>query len=139
MSDSPTPPAHDGSDQPYPQQPYPQQPYAYQGYPQQPYAQQGYGRTTPYIYPRNDLAVWSLVLGIASFVLGCMFVTGIPAVILGGKAKSAAESGEADNPGLATAGIVLGWVSIGLSALSVLVIVVLFVGMASFGQAKAGF
>lgn len=85
--------------------------------------------------PRNDLAVWSLVLGLVG-VLGCLFVTGIPAVIVGTNARRAVAAGQADNDGTATAGIVLGWVATGLGAVVVLglllsvVLPLLFVGLA---------
>ncbi|MBO0920873.1 DUF4190 domain-containing protein [Cellulomonas sp. zg-ZUI222] len=69
--------------------------------------------------PRNDLAVWSLVLGLLG-VLGCVFFTGVPAVVVGGNARRAVAAGQADNEGLATAGIVLGWVA---TALGVIVLV----------------
>lgn len=106
---------------PYPQTPYSQTPYSQTSYPQTGYAQTEYppapyqqpGYVSP--YPKNDLAVWSLVLGLAGFVLGCLFVTGIPAVILGRNAQRAVAEGQANNPGLATTGVVLGWVSIALS------------------------
>lgn len=87
-------------------------------------------------YPRNDLGVWSLVLG-ALGVMGCVFFTGIPAVLVGGAARRAVAAGEADNDGMATAGIVLGWVSVGLGVLLLLVLLlavllpVLLVGVAS--------
>ena len=78
---------------------------------------QGQGYQTPmYGYPKNNLAVWSLVLGIVSLVL-CGFVAGIPAIILGNNAKKAVARGEANNGGMATAGIVLGWISIGYTVL----------------------
>lgn len=73
-------------------------------------------------YPRNDLAVWSLVLG-ALGVLGCVFFTGIPAILVGNAARRAVVAGEADNDGMATAGVVLGWVAVGLGILLVLVLV----------------
>lgn len=102
-----------GSPQPYGAvAPYAAGPQAYPGYP-------GYPGYRPPL-PKNNLAVWSLVLGICSFVLSCFFVTGIPAVIIGNNAKRAVERGEADNPGMATAGVVLGWIAIGLSALLLL-------------------
>lgn len=106
--------------QPYtgqPQSPGPP-PYAAGAYPASAYA--------PPYYPKNSLAVWSLVLGIASFVLSCGFVTGIPAVIVGNAAKRAVAEGQADNEGMATAGIVLGWVAIGLSAVGLLLLLVFF-------------
>ena len=85
-----------------------------------PYAQPGFGSTE-----KNDLGIWALVLGIASFVLSCMFVTGIPAIILGRKAQRAADEGRANNRGMATAGLVLGWIAVGLSLAGVLLFVVL--------------
>jgi F0F1-type ATP synthase membrane subunit c/vacuolar-type H+-ATPase subunit K len=86
-----------------------------------PYAGGGYGLP----FPRNSLAVWSLVLGLCSFVLSCGLFTGIPAVIVGNKAKQAAARGEANNPGMATAGIVLGWIAIALSILGAVVAIAL--------------
>lgn len=86
-------------------------------YPGGSYPAAGYG--PPAYYPKNSLAVWSLVLGIAAFVLGFGLLTGIPAVIVGSSAKRAVAEGQADNESMATIGIVLGWVSIGLSVLAV--------------------
>lgn len=97
------------------------------GHPPHAYGQPGPQRDAPTGYPqpgypvrpsppRNDLAVWSLVLGLLG-VLGCVFFTGIPAVLVGQSARRAVAAGEADNEGTATAGIVLGWVATGLGAL----------------------
>ncbi|MBD8077670.1 DUF4190 domain-containing protein [Cellulosimicrobium arenosum] len=128
---------HRAEDQPPQGQPPQDQPPHGQAYPQgypasdaagvPPYAAAppGYGYA-PTPYPRNDLAVWSLVLGIASYVLSCGLFTGIPAVIVGYKARGAVQAGEANNGGMATAGIILGWVAIGLSVAAV-VLLVLFV------------
>ncbi|SFK00247.1 DUF4190 domain-containing protein [Cellulomonas sp. KH9] len=85
--------------------------------------------------PRNDLAVWSLVLGLLG-VLGCVFFTGIPAVVVGGRARRAVAAGQADNESLATAGIVLGWVATALGAVLLvtfgvlLLLPLLFLGLA---------
>ena len=91
------------------------------GYPPSGYPQPGYpqGVARPAM-PRNDLAVWSLVLGLLG-VLGCLFFTGIPAVVVGNNARRAVAAGEADNEGMATAGVVLGWVATGLGALMLVV------------------
>ncbi len=103
------------------------------GYPPPGYPPAGYG-AAPY-YPRNDLAVWSLVLGLLS-VLGCVFFTGIPAVVVGGNARRAAAAGEANNDGMATAGVVLGWVGTALGGLLAIMFVLtvllplVFVGFA---------
>ena len=82
----------------------------------------GYGAS----YPKNSLAVWSLVLGIVAFVLSCGLFTGIPAVIVGNNAKKAVARGEANNGGMATAGIILGWIAIVLSVLGAILVAVLF-------------
>jgi hypothetical protein len=84
-----------------------------------PYGQPAYG------YPKNSLAVWSLVLGIAAFVLSCGLLTGIPAIIVGHRARAAVAEGQANNPGMATAGIVLGWVATILSVLGIIAFVIL--------------
>ena len=113
--------------------------YPPSGYPQGTYPQGGYPQGGGYppgpYYPRNDLAVWSLVLGLLG-VLGCVFFTGVPAVIVGGNARKAAAAGQANNEGMATAGVVLGWVATGLGVLVVVMFVLtalvplLFVGFA---------
>ena len=113
----------------YGQQPYGQQPtYGQPAYGQQPaydqhpaFAQQpggypgagpaaGWG-APPYVpvygYPKNGLGVWSLVLGIVGLVCFGPFA-GIPAIITGVLGRKAAARGEANNGGLALAGIILG-------------------------------
>lgn len=77
-----------------------------------------------YAYPKNSLAVWSLVLAILGMVL-CGLFTGIPAVIIGNNAKRAVAAGEANNGGLATAGVVVGWIAIALSVIGVAVVALL--------------
>jgi len=67
-------------------------------------------------------AVASLVLGILSYV-ACPLVFGIAAVVFG--------SGE--RHGIARAGVILGWINIALSVLSLLIFLMLFLfaGVAS--------
>jgi hypothetical protein len=114
-----------GQPAPYEQSPYQQQ--APQGpaygqpasYEQSPYQQQAQGPAyaqggQPYAYgaaplPKNNLGVWSLVLGILS-VLGCGLLTGIAAIITGSKSRKAAAEGQADNGGMGLAGLIMGWV-----------------------------
>ena len=117
----------------YPPAGYPGPGYPPAGYPGPGYPPPGYAFAPA--RPRNDLAVWSLVLGLLS-VVGCFFFTGVPAVVVGGKARQAAAAGEADNPGMAVAGVVLGWVGTALGGLLTLMILfsvllpLLFVGFA---------
>ena len=121
-------------EQPY-QQPYPQAPGQYQpdqqGQPYQPQPPQ-YG--TPYGYTappeKNALGVWSLVLGILSIVMlfSCLvgFLAGIPAVITGHLSRKAQREGLADNGGMGLAGLIMGWVTIGLTILGIVGLAILF-------------
>jgi len=115
--------------QPYPAQPYPGQPYPAQSYPGQPYQ---YGAAYGYVAPpeKNALGVWSLVLGILSILMlfSCAvgFLAGIPAVITGHLSRKAQKEGLADNGGMGLAGLITGWVTIGLTLLAVVGLVILF-------------
>lgn len=85
------------------------------GYPSYPSAQP-YAQTPMYGYPKNNLGVWSLVLGIVGLLV-CGLVAGIPALILGLNSRKAVARGEANNGGLGTTGIVLGSLSIAWSVI----------------------
>ncbi|KQY25374.1 hypothetical protein ASD16_08180 [Cellulomonas sp. Root485] len=128
-------PQYPAAPPPYSQGPAAPPPYPGAGAPQYPSAApygsapSGYGQPGGgygAVYPKNSLAVWSLVLGIVSFVLSCGFLTGIPAVIVGNNAKKAVARGEANNGGMATAGVILGWIAIALSVLGIILFAVLF-------------
>ena len=80
---------------PYPEGQYNQQPGGY--------VPGGFG---PRPDEKNSLGVWSLCLGIASF-LCCGIVTGIPSIIVGYLGIQAANGGRATNKGMSIAGIVL--------------------------------
>jgi Domain of unknown function (DUF4190) len=80
----------------------------------------GYG----YAYPKNNLGVWSLVLGLVGIFV-CGLIAGIPAIIVGNKSRRAIAEGQANNGGLATAGIVLGWISVALSVLGLVIFILL--------------
>ena len=115
-----------GAQQPSGQQPYGQDAYGAQqpygqgarspsGYPGSPYPGAAYPATpygtAPYMpvygYPKNGLGVWALSLGIVAFF--CFGpLAGIAAIITGVLGRKAAQRGEANNGGLALAGIILG-------------------------------
>ena len=80
---------------PYPEGQYNQQPGGY--------VPGGFG---PRADEKNSLGVWSLCLGIASF-LCCGIITGIPSIIVGYLGIQAANEGRATNKGMSIAGIVL--------------------------------
>jgi Domain of unknown function (DUF4190) len=78
--------------------------------------------------PNHKDAVPSLVLGILSLVL-CGFFTGIPAIVLGRRARReiAASNGTLDGEGMATAGFVLGLISTVVAGLAFLLVVAVFI------------
>jgi len=93
------------------------------------------GGPVPYPYPgpqvivqprpkTNGLAIASMILGI----LGGYLITAILALYFGYKARRQidASNGTQGGRGMATAGIVLGWVMIPLSILNIIWMVVLF-------------
>jgi len=92
----------------------------------------GYGYAQPGYYgamagtQRNDLGVWALILGILSLV-SFSILTGIPAIILGNKSKAAVARGEANNPGLGMAGVIMGWISVAVIGLIVFFFAVIMV------------
>lgn len=127
---------------PYPQGQYgpgpgqaPPPPSYYGGIPEAPRPPSGPGSMPG--TEQNSLGVWALVLGIASFVCGFGFITGIPAIILGRKAQQAEREGRANNGSLGTAGVVLGWIAVVLSALAVLA-VILFAATGTWGLFMQG-
>jgi hypothetical protein len=70
-------------------------------------------------------AIASLILGIASFLV-CPLIPAILAVIFGNKAKhSIANDPSLEGEAMAKAGVILGWVNIGLFALVVTIIVII--------------
>ena len=73
----------------------------------------------------SGYAIASLVLGIAGLTFFPL-VPSILAVVFGGKARAEIQSGAARGDGLATAGVILGWVGIGLVALGVLLALLMF-------------
>jgi len=70
--------------------------------------------------PRTDsLAVWSLVLGILSFLCCIPFVPAILAIVFGSRSKAniRASGGTLTGDGLAQAGVILGWIGLALDFL----------------------
>jgi hypothetical protein len=115
----------------YPTGQYPSgavQPYAPQGPPQYQYGappQYGYAPAPP----KNELGVWSLVTGILSWIL-CPLVLGIVAIATGNASRKAVRDGLANNPGSATAGLILGWINVALVGGVVLVwFVIVIIGL----------
>jgi hypothetical protein len=98
------------------------------GHPQ--HATQGYGRT-------EGTAIVALVLGILSIVMWPLaLVLGIPAIIVGTQARNRIREDPAlQGEGLARAGVITGWVGIGLGVLFIAGIVTAIV----FGVHSSGY
>ncbi|MCB5183016.1 DUF4190 domain-containing protein, partial [Streptomyces antimicrobicus] len=99
--------------------------YGYAGQPGYP-APSGYPPYGAYAAPRsNGFGVASLVLGILS-VVGCVasffgILAGGLAIVFGALGRGKASRGEADNGGVALAGLILGIVGVVLGVLMVLI------------------
>ena len=87
-----------------------------------PYAQPFMQAYMPVRRGTNSLAVASLVCGLAQPFLG---LTTIPAIVLGYVARGQIRRTGEDGSGLATAGLVLGWIGVGVAVL-------LFLTLAAF-------
>jgi hypothetical protein len=108
--------------------------YPYSSPPSPPYGSSppsGYGTppAAPYGYqaPRktNGMAIAAMVVSLAS-LLTCPIV-GVVGIILGNRARNEIRSTGEDGDGMALAGIIVGWIAIGLTVLYVC----LFAGMFS--------
>ena len=97
---------------PYGQQP---QPYGQPAYGQQPYGPPPYGYGYPPPQRTNGLAIASMVLGI----LWLYWIGSLLALIFGYIAKRQIRERGESGGGMATAGIVLGWVGIGLIVVAI--------------------
>jgi hypothetical protein len=122
-----TPPPPGGENQPPPPPPPPAQSGgAYQPPPPPP---PGYGGAPAYGQPaygpqkNNGKALWSMILGIVAIVFtlccGIGFLAGIASIVLSLQAKKEidASQGNQGGRGMATAGLVMGIISIALAAL----------------------
>lgn len=141
-------PRQPGTDQPGPQDPGsprhpgpdPNAPYVQHGQHSTPtpYGRPGGPATAPqYGYsqtpPKNDLGVWALVTGILSYVF-CPLLLGIAAIITGTMSRRAADEGLANNRGMGTAGLILGWINVALVVVAIIFFVIaLAVGLFAGG------
>ena len=82
--------------------------------------------------PTNGLAVASLVFGILSWVL-CPLAGGVIAVACGHLAKSQIKSSGESGGGMATAGMILGYVHLAFWAIGILFWIFVLGGLAALG------
>ncbi|MCW2690364.1 MAG: hypothetical protein JWR37_5254 [Mycobacterium sp.] len=117
----PPAPPHYGAPGGYPP-PYPYQPGAYQpggypgSYPPPPPAPYSGGFSAPPTGPKNGLGIAALIIAIVALVsVWSVFggiILGIVAVVIGFAARGRVKRGEANNGGIALAGILLGFLAI---------------------------
>lgn len=121
---------------PSPPQPYQQGPYsgAYPPPPPVPYAG---GYSPPPTGPKNGLGIASLVIAILALLtflsVGGGIIGGIVAVIIGFVARGRVKRGEATNGGVATAGIVLGFLAILAGIVAIVIWIVVFQKLGTSG------
>jgi Domain of unknown function (DUF4190) len=125
----------DVSQAPVPPGPLPQAPYVptdVSSQPQQPVAPPGYYYGSPPVQKQstNGLAIASMVLGI----VWIYWIGSILALVFGYIAKKqiSQSNGREGGAGMATAGIVLGWIGVGVVAL----IIVVAILSAAFGHSN---
>ena len=119
----PTPPQQQA---PYPY-PYPTGAYpgGYPPPPPQPYGGYGYGYPPQPSAPRNGLGITALVVAVVALLSSFSVVAGtlksIAAVIIGFAGRSRVKRGEANNGGVALAGVILGFLAmiVGLAFIAV--------------------
>ena len=85
-----------------------------------------YGGAPQYGAPTDGMAIAALICGIASFV-ACGPVTGIAAIILGTMSRNKIDQsgGAVGGRGMATAGLVLGWISVVITVLFIILFIVI--------------
>lgn len=96
-----------------------------------------WGAPAPYgAYPpprkQNGMALASLIVSIVSFVM-CAGLPGIVGALLGHSAKKQIRQTGEDGDGLATAGIIVGWIGFGIGMALILFYAVLIIGGIGFG------
>ena len=84
------------------------------------------------VYPRtSSLAVVSLIFGILAWVPALPLVGALVAIICGHAARSEiarAPSGAIEGGGMALAGLILGWIQVGLAVLIIGFLVLIAIG-----------
>jgi Domain of unknown function (DUF4190)/DUF1707 SHOCT-like domain len=79
----------------------------------------------PQFAKTNSLAITSMICGIAQFMFGPLAT--VPAVVCGHMARSQIRRTGEQGAGMALAGLILGWIGVGFTALVVLATVLLVV------------
>jgi len=83
----------------------------------------------PQLVKTNSLAITSLICGIAQFMFGPLAT--IPAVVCGHMARHQIRRTGEQGAGMALAGLILGWIGVGFTALLVIVAILLTVAVSS--------
>lgn len=118
---------------PYQQQPdaYQQQPDAYQ---QQPTTGYGYGGGYPQTRPTNALAIVAMILSIFGVVSCGLF--GLAGAICGQIALNQVRERNEEGEGFAKAGVIIGWIAVGLWTVGIILYVVFIVGIFAYAYSQ---
>ncbi len=118
-------PSGDNQDQPSAEPPgFPLPPPPQSGLPPQPGVPPQYGIPAPAVVPGSSKATTSLVTGIIGIL--CCGLLGIVALVTGKQATAEAAAAGYPQPGNAKAGIILGWIAIGLMIVGVVAWILIF-------------
>ncbi len=69
----------------------------------------------------DSSAILALILGILG-VVATGLITGIPAIVLGNRARRRTQAGQGTGDGIALAGVILGWIATAFSVLALLMV-----------------
>lgn len=91
-----------------------------------------------YVLPSSTLAIISLIAGILGFTFFPL-IASIVAIWTGYEARKETRSvpPRASGDGMATAGIIMGWIQVGLAVVSICCVVIYFIVIAGWVGAEA--
>lgn len=127
----------------------PQQAYSQQAYQPQPAPTPGvatpvnYQQPSGYVnqQPTNGLAIASMICGIVGLMSMCVYgfgaIGGILAIIFGHIARGQIRRGQGQGDGMAVAGLIMGYIAVGLVAVFVVIFVFIII-VAAAGSAAGG-
>jgi hypothetical protein len=104
------------------------------------FPQPNYGGYTPVPLPTSNLAIISLIAGILGFFLFPL-IASIVAIITGNMARSETRANPptASGDGLATAGIIMGWIQVGMAVVGICCAIIYFVFVVGLVGASQNF
>ena len=106
----------------------------YDPYGNQPYPTSGYPGGYPPARTTNGLAIAAMILSIVGIFSCCAF--GIAGAIMGQVSLNQIRERNEEGEGMARAGIIVGWIGVGLWALGIIVYLVFLGGIVALGLSQ---